>query len=169
MAVAVTYRKAAVEDASALLDFLRVVGGESDNLSFGAEGLPVTVEQEEEFLASLENSLRDRMLLAFDGDILVGNASISAFGRPRFEHRRSIAISVRKDWWGRGIGSGLLERLIVFAKETGAEVISLEVRSDNRRAIALYEKFGFRRFGTYEKFFRLGDEYVGADYMNLYL
>lgn len=165
----ILYRKAAPKDAAALLDFLNAVGRESDNLSFGAEGLSITVEQEEKILENLENSPVNQMLLAFDGGELVGNASINASSRPRFAHRRSIAISVRKDWWGRGIGSGLMERLIAFAKETGAEVISLEVRSDNARAIALYEKFGFKRFGTYERFFKFGDEYFDADYMNLYL
>ena len=39
--------RARPEDAAALIEFLRVVGGESDNLTFGAEGIPVTVEEEE--------------------------------------------------------------------------------------------------------------------------
>ena len=63
----------------------------------------------------------------------------------------------------------MMRRLIAFAKESGAEVISLEVRSDNERAKALYRKFGFTRYGVYEKFFKLGDAYFSADYMNLYL
>lgn len=167
--MAIVYRKATSKDAQVLLDFLKIVGGESGNLSFGAEGMPLTLAQEEKFLADREDSDRDRILLAFDGDVLVGNASIDSSSRPRFAHRRTIAISVRKDWWGRGIGSGLMERLIAFARETGAEVISLEVRSDNARAVALYQKFGFIKFGTYEKFFKFGDMYYDADYMNLYL
>ena len=42
--------KARPEDAAALIEYLRVVGGESDNLTFGAEGLPATVEEETAFL-----------------------------------------------------------------------------------------------------------------------
>ena len=43
--------RAVPDDAAALLELLRISGGETDNLTFGAEGLPFTVEQEREFLA----------------------------------------------------------------------------------------------------------------------
>lgn len=167
--MSIIYRKAAPEDAAALLAYLRTVGGESDNLTFGPAGVPLTVEQEQQILTDLENSSHSIMLLALDGDEIVGNATIEGTGNPRFRHRRNLAISVRKSHWSRGIGSGLIMRLIDFVKETGGEVISLEVRSDNERAKALYRKFGFEKFGTYGKFFRIGDAYFDADYMNLYL
>lgn len=51
----------------------------------------------------------------------------------------------------------------------GAEVISLEVRSDNERAKALYRKFGFSCIGVFEKFVKIGDACFSADLMNLYL
>ena len=105
----------------------------------------------------------------YDGETIVGNGCIDGNGNPRFRHRRNLAISVRKAYWGNGIGSGLMERLIAFARGTGAEVISLEVRSDNDRAKALYRKFGFTSFGVFRKFFKLGEAYFDADYMNLYL
>ena len=35
--------------------------------------------------------------------------------------------------------------LIAHAREQGIEIIELQVRSDNARAIRLYEKFGFMR------------------------
>lgn len=37
--MAITYPKATARDAAILLDFLKAVGGESDNLSFGADYL----------------------------------------------------------------------------------------------------------------------------------
>lgn len=37
---AFTITRARPEDAAALLDYLKIVGGETDNLSFGAEGVP---------------------------------------------------------------------------------------------------------------------------------
>lgn len=165
----IAYREAKQSDAAQLLAYLKIVGGESDNLSFGAEGVPFTLAQEEHFLESFEKTDCSTMLLALDGETIVGNGCIQISGRTRFSHRRSLAISVRQDHWGCGIGSELLRRLIAFAKDSGAEVISLEVRSDNERAKALYRKFGFTCFGVYEKFFKLGDAYFSADYMNLYL
>ena len=62
-----------------------------------------------------------------------------------------------------------MTRLIAYAKTQGAEVIELEVRSDNDRAKALYRKFGFETFGTYRKFFKIDGRLYDADYMNLYL
>jgi len=165
----ITYREAESSDAAALLDYMKQVGSESDNLSFGAEGLSFTAEQEAAILESIKTNPRSIMLLAFDGNEIVGNASIHGSTRPRFSHRYELALTVRRSYWGQGIGSGLMERLIAFAKEIGAEVVSLEVRSDNDRAIALYRKFGFEKFGTYRKFFKFGEAYFDADYMNLYL
>lgn len=165
----ITYRKAIPQDAEALLSFLKTVGGESDNLSFGSEGAPITVQQEAAYLQSLQSDSSSAMILALDGNTIVGNASINGSSRPRFCHRKTIALTVRKSHWGQGIGTGLMEQLIAFARETDTEVITLEVRSDNLRAKALYEKFGFRTFGVYEKFFKIDGNYFSADYMNLYL
>lgn len=165
----ILYRQAVPADAERLLAYLKLVGGESDNLSFGPQGVPLTVEQEAQILANSQENPRSTMLLALDGDEIVGIGSIDCPRSARFAHRRGLALSVRKPWWGRGIGSALMERLISFARESGAEIVSLEVRSDNERAKALYRKFGFVPFGTYRKFFKLGGAYFDADYMNLYL
>lgn len=41
------------EDAAALLEYLKIVGGETENLSFGAEDVPLSVGEEEAYLRSL--------------------------------------------------------------------------------------------------------------------
>ncbi|HIZ48589.1 MAG TPA: GNAT family N-acetyltransferase, partial [Candidatus Gemmiger excrementavium] len=69
--------------------------------------------------------------------------------------------------WGQGVGSALMARLLVFARKHGVEIINLEVRSDNLRAIRLYEKYGFRRIGTSPAFFKIGGQYVDAEMMYL--
>lgn len=40
--------RARAEDAAALLDYLKIVGGETENLSFGAEGVPLDLETEQD-------------------------------------------------------------------------------------------------------------------------
>ena len=42
--------RAQAEDAAALLEYLKIIGGETDNLSFGPEGVPLSVEQEASYL-----------------------------------------------------------------------------------------------------------------------
>ena len=49
----VTIQKAAPSDAAEILDYLKQVGAETDNLTFGAEGLPFTAEQEAAYIKSL--------------------------------------------------------------------------------------------------------------------
>lgn len=163
----IVYRTAEPGDAAKLLEYLKTVGGESDNLTFGTEGIPFTVEQETALLERTAQNPRSRFFLALDGEEIVGNACVDGFGKPRFRHRKTIAISVRKDHWGMHIGTGLMERMIAFARADGAELVSLEVRSDNERAKALYRKFGFRTYGTFPKFFKIGGQYFSVDCMTL--
>lgn len=57
-----------------------------------------------------------------------------------------------------GIGSLLIQHLVCVAKETENEVITLEVRSENKPAIALYQKFGFVTVGVRKNFYKKPDD-----------
>lgn len=48
--------KATSSDAADILAFTKVCGSETDNLSFDGDGIPITVEQEESYLKSIEQS-----------------------------------------------------------------------------------------------------------------
>lgn len=52
-------------------------------------------------------------------------------------------IVIRKDKRGQGLGKLLLNELIKLAKETGFEILTLEVNENNLPAGMLYEKLGF--------------------------
>ena len=67
----------------------------------------------------------------------------------------------------RQAGSAMMEKLIDSAKAMRIEIIELEVRCDNKRAIHLYEKYGFIRHGTFPAFFKIGDEYIDFELMHL--
>ena len=170
MPINITYREAEPSDAGKFLEYCKIVGAETDNLTFGAEGLSLSISQEADFIRKFAGNPGSIMLVAFDEGELIGTGAVSVVsGKPRFAHRREIASSVRKDYWGKGIGTGLMNLLLDFAKKSGAEVLELEVRSDNEAAIALYKKFGFEKAGQNEKFFKINGEFFSADYMNLYL
>ena len=165
-----TIEKAKASDAAAVLEYLNQRGGETDNLTFGAEGLPFSVEDEEKYIESLQNSTSSAMFFAkIDGKI-IGDASFSSSPRERIKHRGEIGISVVKEYWGEGIGSKLIEIIIDFAKNTaGCEIIHLQVRSDNERAIKLYRKYGFEKIGQFKGYLKIDGEYVDCDLMNLYI
>ena len=164
----ITIQKAAPSDAAQLLEFMKLIGGETDNLTFGGEGVPFSVEDEAAYIASMEGSRDSVMLLAKDGDTIVGNASLNRMPR-RMSHRGDFSVAVAKAYWNRGIGRALLEEIIAFAKNNDFEVIDLQVRSDNLSATHLYEKYGFRKIGSHPAFFKVNGEDIPFDYMYLNL
>ena len=165
-----TITRAVPEDAEELLAMLKQVGGESDNLSFGPEGLPFSVEDERAFLAGLQDSDTSAFFVAKKDGKIVGNASFMSMNGPRVSHRGELGMSVLRSEWGKGVGSALVKAVIDFARHTvRAEIISLEVRSDNTRAIRLYEKYGFEKIGQFKGFFKINGEHIDFDLMNLYL
>lgn len=166
--MAVVIEKARPSDAGAVLEFLKQVGGETDNLSFGSEGLPFTVEAEAEYLGQLENSRNNVMLVAKADGKIVGSASLNRLPR-RMQHRGDFSVSVAKAYWNRGIGSLLTESVLSFARQNDFMILDLQVRSDNASAIHLYEKYGFVKLCTYPGFFRIAGEEINFDYMCLRL
>ena len=156
------------EDAAAILEYLKAVGGETDNLNMGAEGLPTTVENEEAFLRSMIGSPDGVMYTAKEDGEIIGIAHVSRLKR-RMSHRASIGVSVRRCAWHRGVGTVLMDKLVAFSRNNGIEQLELEVRSDNERAIRLYEKFGFQKIGTIPAFLKVNGESFDCDYMVLRL
>ena len=116
----------------------------------------------------MENSIDNIMLLAKCDDKIIGCASLSRLPR-RMKHRGDFAISVAKEYWNKGIGSQLLNNIIAFAKENKFEIIDLQVRSDNKSAIYLYEKYGFKKIGEHPAFFKISAENIKFEYMYLLL
>ena len=91
--------RAQAEDAAALLDYLKIVGGETDNLSFGAEGVPLDVEAEKAYLGVQAQSQDNIQLLAKANGEIIGTASLNRKQR-RMGHRAEFGISLKKAWWG---------------------------------------------------------------------
>lgn len=158
--------RAQAEDAAALLEYLKIIGGETDNLSFGPEGVPLDVEAEQSYLNMQAQSHDHIQLLAKVNGEIIGTASLNR--KPnRMSHRAEFGISLKKAWWGCGAANVLAQGLFAFAREAGIEQVNLEVRSDNKRAIALYERLGFRKLCTFPGFFKINGELIDFDLMNL--
>ncbi|MDO4432717.1 MAG: GNAT family N-acetyltransferase [Aerococcaceae bacterium] len=162
-------RETRVEDAQALLDFTRQVGGETGYLTFGAEGIGHSLEAQQSILEAVAASERNLFLVAEKDGNIIGAANLSVYSRERLRHRGEIGISVRQAYHQQGIGTALLTHLIDHARHIGLKIITLEVRSDNVAAIALYKKFGFKHYGTLERTFHIDGQYFDTDYMSLHL
>ena len=53
----------------------------------------------------------------------------------------------------QGYGTQLLSHALMEAKQQGAEIVYLEVRRSNEKAIALYQKMGFEKMGERKDYY----------------
>ncbi len=165
----IIYREATAADSAAMLLHLHTVGSETDNLTYGGDSFNISPEREARFITRFASSEKDIMLVALDDGVIVGNAIIEHNRIPRLSHRAELSVTVLREYWGRGVGTRLLELLVDFSRKAGHEVITLTVRSDNERAIALYRKFGFVRVGVMKNYFKISNASYDADMMEKYL
>jgi ribosomal-protein-alanine N-acetyltransferase len=80
-------------------------------------------------------------LVAVDRDVLQGYAGLCDYPDEAFVQ----TIAVAREAQGKGVGARLLQALLDEAARRRQRRVMLEVRADNDRAIALYERFDFRR------------------------
>ena len=161
-----TLRSVEPEDAPLMLQYMKVMLGETPFLLRPPEEFNYTVEEEASVLAGRRDDPRSLMLVAEMDGRIIACADICSHGpKSRLLHRGELGISILKDYWRQDIGSALMERLIAFAEKSGYEQIELTVESKNRRAINLYMKYGFTVFGTRPH----GLKYPDGSYDNDYL
>jgi RimJ/RimL family protein N-acetyltransferase len=146
---AVRIRRAVPDDAGAVLRYLRQVGGETPNLTFGAEGPGLTEGEERDYLARVDQADNSLAILALVGDTIVGGLTFDGGRRPRLRHVGEFGISVAQGYAGLGIGRAMIEYMIAWAERSGVvRKINLKVRVDNAGAIRLYERMGWVHEGT---------------------
>jgi putative acetyltransferase len=110
-----------------------------------------SVAQWKERLA--QDPSRNYVFAALVDGRIVGSAGLHSAGAHRRAHAWHLGVSVHDDYQGQGIGAQLMSTLIDLADNwLGALRLELTVYSDNARAIALYEKFGFVREGLHRAY-----------------
>ncbi len=67
-----------------------------------------------------------------------------------------LNITVAPDRQGQGWGHMMLDALRLWSRRRGAEWLWLEVRESNRRALQVYERYGFRRVGLRKDYYPAG-------------
>ena len=86
--------------------------------------------------------------------------------RGRRSHAASVGLMVHDDYTGQGIGSALLKASIDLAENWyGLSRLELEVYTDNRAAIHLYENHGFVIEGALQRYALRDGEYVDVHAM----
>jgi len=163
-------RKPLIDDAKRMIEYLNIVGGESDNLLFGKDEFRLTVEQEMEHIKRISNDVNTLMILGIINDAIVSVSQISSPNRKRIVHNSELSISVKKEYWRSGIGGAVMVELIKFAKEhSEIKNVSLGVKASNSNAVMMYERFGFVKVGVHRNYFKVNDNFDDEILMDLYL
>lgn len=146
----VILRNAVPEDAQSLINFLKITTAETPYLIREPDEVRLSPEQEQNFIRQMLEADRELLLVATMDGKHIGNCSLRGIGGyQRYRHRCDVAIALYQEYCKRGIGRMMLEAVLETAKELGYEQAELEVIADNKNAIALYEKLGFKQYGHF--------------------
>lgn len=101
--------QATKEDAKDILALTKICGKETNYLSYGSEGIGLSLEQEMAFLDNVAHSLKDVFYVVKMKDEIVGMGSYTTFSSPRMSHRGEIGLCIRQSAWHLGIGHALMD------------------------------------------------------------
>lgn len=167
----IVVRSVTLDDAAAVLDFLRATAATTDQILSYPDEFPATVEEERAKLAAMIDDPGALMIVAHHKDTTVGCASIGAHARRRMAHTASLGLSAAAAWRGRGVGTILMQVLLDWARaQPRIEKACLSVWETNAVGRRLYERLGFAYEGRRTGQCRQADgTYVDELFMGLWL
>lgn len=140
-----TVRSLCADDTEAMSAFRNAIYSETHFMArYPEEG--ASLEAMRNWLAGFVESPVNFEVGAFAGESWWGVWCCTGAAAYQIRHRAVVGISVRKDYWGCGLGSYLMQLAIDEPAPTASKQLELGVYGDNARAIHLYEKFGFERW-----------------------
>ena len=100
---------------------------------------PVDVEaRTAQFTSTITSTIASSIVAVADSQIIgMIHVEVSRHGFGEF------GMLVDREWRGSGVGSGLLQAAIDWARDQGLHKLCLEVFAHNTAGIALYRKYGF--------------------------
>jgi RimJ/RimL family protein N-acetyltransferase len=143
---------------------LRLEGLQNAPEAFGSS-YEEEVDYSEEYLKSYLK--RSTIFGAFIGSDLIGCVGFFTLEQIKMRHRGVLySMYVRPEHRGHGIANRLVEGVIAHAK---SQVIQLHLTcvTSNSKAIRLYEKHGFRIYGTEPRALKVGDVFYDEHLMAL--
>lgn len=139
---------------AAIFHALRLEAFEREPATFGT----ALEEQRERSLDQVAKTLAETTVFGgFVAGELVAMAGFSRMKPLRERHKGTVwSMYVRASARGLGLGGRLLEAVIAHAR-TEVEILNLVVVSTNQAAVALYERYGFQRWGLEPFALKVGD------------
>jgi putative acetyltransferase len=139
-------RPAEPADAPALVSLAAEVGREPGGWLLTTETWRSATD-ERRYLRAVRRHADAAVFVAVDGEKVVGRLSVARDPHPASAHVADLGLMVAASHRRRGIGRRLLDRAVMWARQSGVRKLELHVFPWNEPAIRLYETFGFVREG----------------------
>ena len=97
------------------------------------------------------NPLFEAQCLWLEGELLAYFLAMRGF-----EEMHLLNLTVAPERQGQGWGHMLLDALVLMSRHQDAQWLWLEVRQSNRRALRVYERYGFRRISIRKDYYPTG-------------
>lgn len=148
----------APEDAPEIMKFDLAVKNEEHLQGNDPDEAPLTIEERAQWIRSCQSPDCFSLIGIYRGEVIAFLES-RVRARPRMNsHVLRFFISIRRDFWGKGLGTGILTAMLEWAQnQARIEKVSLGVLSSNKRAIHLYRKLGFVEEGRKKREFQFSD------------
>ncbi len=154
----VKIRPAKESDAKAIIEYIKENQDSYLYMISKTSEMDLDPEYEKKMIrlhAKRQNCL---FLIAIKGDKVLGISNFVGGNRSRDCHDGEFGLSVHKAHFGEGIGSRLLEALMLWGKRNKViKRMTLFVMNSNIRAINLYRKYGFKIEGVRKDAVRFED------------
>lgn len=115
---------------------------------------PFTRERIESWTSNIDYN-RQLPILALvregEKDRTIGSASLSFYTQEIYRHSMGLGITVHDHYQNLGLGTAMIYHLLDIARRKGLKKVHIRVNTDNRRAIHVYEKCGFKIEAKLEK------------------
>lgn len=162
------FRNPRITDARAMLKYINKLSLERTYIRFQGEQL--TLKEETDYLKEQLKLIKKKKaikILVFKDTELIGIADVSLKDKTE-RHLGLFGITIKKEYRGQGIGKALMGLTLTEAKKQlkGLKIIMLGVFAPNKKAIKMYQSFGFKQYGLLPKGAYTAKGYV--DHMEMY-
>ncbi len=153
------------DDAEALVKLMLQLDRETKYLLYEPGERPADVREWEKKLTSMKPPENGTVFAAegigHDGEMrMAGYLEVRRMPWQKVRHRVYIVIGILQQFAGRGVGTRLMSELETWCRKHGINRICLTVIEENKAAVALYKKMGYRIEGHHPKSMRIDGRYV---------
>ncbi len=158
------------DEAQASLDMMVEVAAESPYILSTPEFFKQkSIESQIKWFSESAESDSAILLALYDQDRMIGFCDGRSYRDIKRKHRAGLGISLHPNYRGLGLGYKMMEVLISNMKRfKDIQIIELDVMTNNRAALQLYEKLGFKKAGLFPKAFILPSGEV-SDNLAMYI